>query len=185
MLAVKHGNTTYSKDQKVTFFIAINSSIESLEKQDKKAKLFFHHVFDHNFPKKYSLLLLFFPDFAPGTDLSDTDRPTVIPQAQGQGHLPLAVSPRFNWKDVETCYVGSNSIGEEQLTRQLIGLHRAVTHKDKNLLNNLVKQGAEMSLPLRGVTALSLSLYLRHLEMTSELLAALRRSKQLGKKHFV
>ena len=71
--------------------------------------------------------------------------------------------------------------GEETLTRQLIGLHRAVTHKDKNLLNQIVKQGTEMSLPLRGVTALSLSLYLRHMEMTSELLAALRKTKQLGK----
>ena len=70
--------------------------------------------------------------------------------------------------------------GEEQLTRQLIGLHRAVTHKDKNLLNQIIKQGTEMSLPLRGVTALSLTLYLRHMDMTSELLAVLRKTKQLG-----
>lgn len=98
-----------------------------------------------------------------------------------QDHLPLAVSPRFNWKDVETSYFGSKGgLGEEQLTRQLIGLHRAVTHKDKSLLNQLVKAGTEMSLPLRGVTALSLCLYLRHMEMTSELLAALRKTKQLG-----
>ena len=76
-------------------------------------------------------------------------------------------------------------LGEEQLTRQLIGLHRAVTHKDKNLLNQSVKQGCEMSLPLRGVTALSLTLYLKHMGMTSELLAALRKTKQLGKFSFV
>lgn len=81
---------------------------------------------------------------------------------------------------METSYLGSTSIGEEQLTRQLIGLHRAVTHKDKSLLNQLVKAGTEMSLPLRGVTALSLSLYLKHTDMTSELLAALRKTKQLG-----
>ena len=37
-----------------------------------------------------------------------------------------------------------------------------------------------MSLPLRGVTALSLTLYLRHMDMTSELLAVLRKTKQLG-----
>ena len=92
-------------------------------------------------------------------------------------HLPLAVSPRFNFKDVET---NISSISEEQLTRQLIGLHRAMTHKDKSLLNQLVKQGVEMSLPLRGVTALSLTLYLRHTDMTAELLVALRRTRQLG-----
>jgi hypothetical protein len=66
------------------------------------------------------------------------------------------------------------------LTRQLIALHRAVTHKDKNLLNQLVRQEVEMTLPLRGVTALSLSLYLRHTEMTTDLLTALRRNRQLG-----
>ena len=115
---------------------------------------------------------------------SSQDKPemlAVAPIKAPQDHLPLAVSPRFNWKDVETSYVGSSSIGEEQLTRQLIGLHRAVTHKDKGLLNQIVKQGTEMSLPLRGVTALSLTLYLRHMDMTSELLAALRKTKQLGK----
>ena len=42
-----------------------------------------------------------------------------------------------------------------------------------------------MSLPLRGVTALSLTLYLKHMGMTSELLAALRKTKQLGKLSFV
>ena len=94
-----------------------------------------------------------------------------------QDHLPLAVSPRFNWKDIETSI---SSVNEEQLTRQLIGLHRAMTHKDKSLLNQLVKQGVEMSLPLRGVTALSLTLYLRHTDMTAELLVALRRTRQLG-----
>ena len=30
-----------------------------------------------------------------------------------------------------------SSVLEEQITRQLIGLHRAVTHKDKNLLNQV------------------------------------------------
>ena len=38
-----------------------------------------------------------------------------------------------------------------------------------------------MTLPLRGVTALSLSLYLKHLEMTVELLTALRKTRQIGK----
>ena len=45
----------------------------------------------------------------------------------------------------------------------------------------LVKQGMDMTLPLRGVTALSLSLYLKHLEMTVELLTALRKTRQIGK----
>ena len=39
-----------------------------------------------------------------------------------------------------TYWLSSNrrsSVLEEQITRQLIGLHRAVTHKDKNLLNQV------------------------------------------------
>ena len=82
---------------------------------------------------------------------------------------------------INIIYNRRSSVLEEQITRQLIGLHRAVTHKDKNLLNQLAKQGMDMTLPLRGVTALSLSLYLRHLEMTVELLAALRKTRQIGK----
>ena len=60
-----------------------------------------------------------------------------------------------------------------------------MTHKDKSLLNQLVKQGVEMSLPLRGVTALSLTLYLRHTDMTAELLVALRRTRQLGTSNYI
>ncbi len=71
-------------------------------------------------------------------------------------------------------------MGEEQLTRQLIALHRAITHKDKTALGFLARQGIDMTLPLRGVTALSLSLYLKHSEMTVELLTWLKKTRQIG-----
>lgn len=42
--------------------------------------------------------------------------------------------------------------------------------KDKVALSHLVKNAAEvdLTLPLRGVTALSLSIYLRHADVTRE-----------------
>jgi hypothetical protein len=38
-----------------------------------------------------------------------------------------------------------------------------------------------MSLPLRGVTALSLSVYLKHHDMTAELLGIMKQTRQIGK----
>ena len=51
---------------------------------------------------------------------------------------------------------------EQTIKKQLMALHRSVSQRDKHFLNQLVKAGVDMTLPLRGVTALSLSLYLKY-----------------------
>ena len=74
-------------------------------------------------------------------------------------------------------------MSEEQLARQLISLHRAVSHRDKQFLRQLVRRcdnKLDMSLPLRGVTALSLSIYLKHPDMASELLGIMKQNRQIG-----
>lgn len=38
-----------------------------------------------------------------------------------------------------------------------------------------------MTLPLRGVTALSLSIYLKYNDITSELLSIMKQTRQIGK----
>ena len=76
------------------------------------------------------------------------------------------------------------SMSEEQLARQLISLHRAVSHRDKAFLRQLMRRcenKLDMSAPLRGVTALSLSVYLKHNDMTSELLSIMKQTRQIGK----
>ena len=75
------------------------------------------------------------------------------------------------------------NMSEEQLARQLISLHRAVSHRDKQFLRQLVRRcdnKLDMSLPLRGVTALSLSIYLKHPDMASELLGIMKQNRQIG-----
>jgi hypothetical protein len=65
----------------------------------------------------------------------------------------------------------------------LISLHRAVSHRDKAFLRQLIRRcdnKLDMSLPLRGVTALSLSIYLKHHDMTSELLGLMQQTRQIG-----
>ena len=70
---------------------------------------------------------------------------------------------------------------EQLIRRNLMSLHRAINQKDRILLNQLSQAGIDMTLPLKGVTALSLSLYLKYKEMTTELIEALKQSKQIGK----
>ena len=91
--------------------------------------------------------------------------------------MPLA----FQWKGVETILPGV--VSEETVQRQLITLHRIVTTKDKLSLTQLVKNtpNIDMTLPMRGVTALSLALFMRHAEITRELLGHMERLNQLSR----
>ena len=81
-------------------------------------------------------------------------------------------------------FFSETTLSEEQLARQLISLHRAVSHRDKSFLRQLMRRcdhKLDMSLPLRGVTALSLSVYLKHNDMTAELLSIMKQTRQIGK----
>ena len=79
----------------------------------------------------------------------------------------------------------SDPVDEQVIKKQLMALHRAVTQRDKHFLSQLVKAGIDLSLPLRGVTALSLSLYLKNKDMTAELLEQLKQTKQIGRPNFL
>ena len=70
---------------------------------------------------------------------------------------------------------------EQLIRRNLMSLHRAVNQKDRILLSQLTQAGIDMTLPLKGVTALSLSLYLKYKEMTVEILEALKQTRQISK----
>ena len=61
-----------------------------------------------------------------------------------------------------------------------MALHRAVNQKDRILLSQLERSGIDMTLPLKGVTALSLTLYHKYKEMFVAVLDALKRTKQTG-----
>ena len=62
-----------------------------------------------------------------------------------------------------------------------MSLHRAVNQKDRILLSQLSQAGVDMTLPLKGVTALSLTLYLKYKEMTIAVLEALKQANQISK----
>ena len=75
--------------------------------------------------------------------------------------IPLSCGdPYFRWKGMSTLM---NGLSDEQIQRQLISLQRLITNRDRLALQHLVKSSKEidLTLPIRGVTALSLSLYLR------------------------
>ena len=83
-------------------------------------------------------------------------------------------------KDVIHCY--SDIAEDEQLIRRnLMSLHRAVNQKDRILLGQLVQANIDMTQPLKGVTALSLTLYLKYKEMTIAVLDALKQTNQISK----
>ena len=62
-----------------------------------------------------------------------------------------------------------------------MSLHRAVNQKDRILLSQLAQAGIDMTLPLKGVTALSLTLYLKYKEMFIIVLDALKQTQQISK----
>ena len=62
-----------------------------------------------------------------------------------------------------------------------MSLHRAVNQKDRILLSQLSQASVDMTLPLKGVTALSLTLYLKYKEMTIAVLEALKQANQISK----
>ena len=106
--------------------------------------------------------------------------PLTDDQEPAEMALPILREIPFRWKGVDALLNGST---QEQMQRQLITVHRMVANRDKLALAHLVKSSVELDLtfPLRGVTALSLALYLRYGDIARELLAHLGRLKQLAR----
>ena len=79
-------------------------------------------------------------------------------------------------------FIFSDIAEDEQLIRRnLMSLHRAINQKDRILLSQLAQAGIDMTLPLKGVTALSLTLYLKYTAMTIAVLDALKQANQISK----
>ena len=82
----------------------------------------------------------------------------------------------------ERLFIYSDIAEDEQLIRRnLMSLHRAINQKDRILLSQLAQAGIDMTLPLKGVTALSLTLYLKYTAMTIAVLDALKQANQISK----
>ena len=82
----------------------------------------------------------------------------------------------------ERLFIYSDIAEDEQVIRRnLMSLHRAVNQKDRILLSQLSQASVDMTLPLKGVTALSLTLYLKYKEMTIAVLEALKQANQISK----
>ena len=107
--------------------------------------------------------------------------PLTDDQEPAEMALPVLREVPFRWKGVDALLSGSMT--QEQMQRQLITVHRMVANRDRLALAHLVKNAAELDLtfPLRGVTALSLALYLRYGDVARDLLAHLGRLRQLAR----
>ncbi len=112
-------------------------------------------------------------------DSRDSDNSTVRKNIFG-GRLSSA--DKFQWKSADSLMSGK--VSEEQMQKQIISVHRLVTNRDRFALSQLSKNcppDLDFSLPLRGVTALSLSVYLRAPDITKELLLIMDRMGQLSR----
>ena len=86
----------------------------------------------------------------------------------------LAVSPRFNWRQLETAVSGTT---EERLLLQLSQLQQAVSHGSSQRIRQLSSDGLDLGLPLRGQTSLYLSVILNRSDVTREILREMMKQK--------
>ena len=90
--------------------------------------------------------------------------------------VTLSVSPRFNWRQLETAAAGTT---EEQLLTQLSQLQLAVSQGHQQKIRQLGRDGLDLGLPLRGQTALYLSVILAKSDMTREILREMMKQKMV------
>merc|ERR550517_1404650 len=88
----------------------------------------------------------------------------------------LAVSPRFNWRQLEQQVNGTS---EERLLAQLTALQLAVSQGAANTVRHIASEGLDLGLPLRGQTALALAISLGKAEMVRELLREMMKQKSV------
>ena len=86
------------------------------------------------------------------------------------------MSPRFNWRQLETAASGTT---EEQLLTQLSQLQLAVSQGSYQKIRQLGRDGLDLGLPLRGQTALYLSVILAKSDMTREILREMMKQKMV------
>ena len=100
------------------------------------------------------------------------------PSYHPPGLISLSVSPRFNWRQLETAVSGTS---EEQLLCQLSQLQQAVSQGAAARIRQLGEEGLDLGLPLRGQTALYLSVILSRSDMTREILRQMMKQKTVAR----
>ena len=90
----------------------------------------------------------------------------------------LSVSPRFNWRQLETAVSGSN---EEKLMTQLSQLQHAVASSNAGSIRQLAANGLDLGLPFRGQTAVYLAVTLDKTDMVKELLREMMKMKLVSR----
>ena len=90
----------------------------------------------------------------------------------------LAVSPRFNWRQLETAVSGST---EETLLTQLSQLQLAVANSNLSSIKQLATTGLDLGLPFRGQTAIYLAVTLAKADMVKELLREMMKLKMVAR----
>ena len=90
----------------------------------------------------------------------------------------LAVSPRFNWRQLETAVSGST---EETLLTQLSQLQLAVANSNLSSIRQLAGTGLDLGLPFRGQTAIYLAVTLAKADMVKELLREMMKLKMVAR----
>ena len=93
-----------------------------------------------------------------------------------QHNSSLAVSPRFNWRQLETAVSGTS---EERLLSQLSQLQQAVSSGCLSTIRALAQEGLDLGLPLRGQTGLYLAVSLHRSDVARELLREMMKQKNI------
>ena len=93
-----------------------------------------------------------------------------------QHNSSLAISPRFNWRQLETAVSGST---EEHLLTQLSQLQQAVSSGCLSSIRQISQGGLDLGLPLRGQTALYLAVTLHRSDVTREILREMMKQKNI------
>ena len=88
----------------------------------------------------------------------------------------LAISPRFNWRQLETAVSGTT---EENLLTQLSQLQQAVSSGCLSTIRQLSQAGLDLGLPLRGQTALYLAVTLHRSDVSREILREMMKQKNI------
>ena len=95
-----------------------------------------------------------------------------------QHNSSLAVSPRFNWRQLETAVSGTS---EERLLSQLSQLQQAVSGGCLATVRQLAEQGLDLGLPLRGQSALYLAVTLHKSDVLREILREMMKQRAVAR----
>ena len=93
-----------------------------------------------------------------------------------QHNSGLAVSPRFNWRQLETAVSGTSEVA---LLTQLSQLQQAVSSGSLSTIRQLAQGGLDLGLPLRGQTGLYLAVTLHRSDVAREILRQMMKTNNI------